>query len=244
MKILFGKNSFPKMSSAEYYENGIPVYSKWQIDLYGPPHQISYLVVDDVVTYLPSFTEIQNRMENLEHVHHYNRIERFTTILLQIVGDARISSKKGMKCIKKISRNIPANIDLYPLPTIYQIIRNVMRQNGLKIYYNRIATILNEFNITNTRSHYSVELINNVIGDFQKMHYAFTKIKKDLKRTYFPNLKFVALKLLLKYGFTNPFNLKLAKTPARLQKLNKDYELIWNLIEEEELIDYLTSVFD
>lgn len=232
------------MTGPSYYENNIPVYSKWQIDLYGPPHEISYLVLDDDITYLPSYSQIRNRLENLQHVHRYDRIQRFTTILLQIVGDSRISSKKGMKCIKKVSRNIPADIDLYPLPTMYQIIRNVMRLNGLKIYYNRVATILNEFNITDTRKHYSTELINNVLQDFKKMHYTFAKVKGDLERIYFPNLKFVALKLLLKYGFTNPFNLKLAKTPARLQKLNKDYDLIWNIIEEEELIDYLTSVFD
>jgi hypothetical protein len=232
------------MNQPSYYENGIPVYSKWQIDLFGPPDKINYLVLDDDVTYLPSYTQIQHCLENLEYVHHYDRVQRFTTILLQIVGDARISSKKGMKCMKKVSRNIPSDIDLYPLPIIYQIIRNVMRHNGLKIYYNRVATVLNEFNITDTRKHYSPELINNVIEDFKKMHFMFEKIKKDLKRTYFPNLKYVALKLLLKYGFTNPFNLKLAKTPARLLKLNKDYDLIWNIIEEEELIDYLTSVFD
>lgn len=232
------------MSSPEYYDNGVPVFSKWQIDLYGPPNEISYLVIDDVITYLPSYAQIENRLENLQHVHHYDRLQRFNTIVLQIVGDARITSKKGLKCIKKVAKHLPANIDLYPLPTIYQVVRHVMKLNGLKIYYNRIATILNEFNITNVRMHYTVEIINNVLEDFKKMHYAFEKIKQTLKRTYFPNLRFVALKLLLKYGFENPFSLKLAKTPARLEKLNNDYDLIWKLIAEEELIEYFSSVFD
>lgn len=232
------------MHKPEYYENGVPVFSKWQIDLFGVPNETSYLVLDDVVTYLPSYADIENRIENLQHVHHYDRVQRFNTIVLQIVGDARITSKKGMKCIKKISKNLPPNIDLYPLPAIYEKVRHVMKIHGLKIYYNRIATILNEFNIANVRMHYTGELVNNVLQDFLKMHYAFFKVRDQLKRTYFPNLKFVALKLLLKYGFSNPFNLKLAKTPARLQKLNNDYALIWKLIEDEELIEYMTSVFE
>ena len=65
-----------------------------------------------------------------------------------------------------------------------------------------------------------------------------------MNRKYFPNLKYVALKLLFKYGFSNPFGLKLAKTPSRLQKLENDFKLIWENIEEEELVEELTSVLD
>jgi hypothetical protein len=232
------------MFAPNYFDNGIPVYSKYMIDLYGPPNLSAYIVIDDSIEYLPSYNDINNRIENMNHIHRYDRIQRFNTILLQIIGDSRITSKKGLKCLKRVSKNLPHDYDLKPLSDIYQMVRHIMRRNGLKIYYNRIATILHEFNITDVRPHCSQYIVNNVIADFQKMHHKFNSLSDDMNRKYFPNLKYIALKLLFKYGFTNPFGLKLAKTPSRLQKLENDFKLIWDSIEEEELVEDLTSVFD
>lgn len=233
------------MLTPKYFDNGVPVYTRTMIDLFGLPQtHFNYLVIDDSIEYLHSYSTLETHCENLNNVHRYDRLARFSTMLLQIIGDAQITSQKGLKCIKQVSKQLPKDYDLQSLSTIYQLVRTVMRRNGLKIYYNRIATILHEFNITDVRRHYSTHLVNNVIQDFEKMHYAFTKISHKISRKYFPNLKYVALKLLLKYGFSNPFGLKLAKTPSRLQKLDMDFEYIWGRIEEEELITDLISVFD
>jgi hypothetical protein len=127
-------------------------------------------------------------------IHRYNRLERFKNTLDQLLG-----------CRGNISDEIMLLMD--GVGFSWEKIRRILKQNKLPKLYNQIPLIIRKLGFGNC-----IEFENfhksyiGILKEFNQIHYNFN-LKKGDKRKYFPNLRFVALKLIEKYG--GKFNLKI-----------------------------------
>lgn len=157
-------------------------------------------------------------------IHRYVRLTRFKETLNQITGMAgevpepvldfiskRISTKTNIwNSIRCILKNT-----LFEIPIYYKrskIVFKIKKVYGRK-YYNRIPYIIRRLGFDNgVVIDYNV--YHFIIQDFKDLENSFQKLNSD--RQYFPNLRFVCLKLLCKYGITFNFNIPLLRTKRKL----------------------------
>ncbi len=89
----------------------------------------------------------------------------------------------------------------------WESIRKILKNHRLPKLYNQIPLICRKLGFGNC-----IEFIDfhksyiSILKEFNEIHYKFNLMKGD-ERKYFPNLRFVALKLIEKYG--GKFNLKI-----------------------------------
>lgn len=205
--------------------DGIPIFSAVDIDDYGDPTDWGYprfYVVEE-----PRYQYTFEQETMIREKHQYCRVTRFRLLLACLLNQNDFSSKKGKKCLKKMRK---VDLDLVPTgESLWSHCCKEMRRNGFGKYYNWIPVILGDCNILDCSPNVW-GLMGAVMVDFMKMHLIFDSVAKEVKRRYFLPLRYVALKLALKYGYDNPLQIPLAKTKMRLKQLDKDFDFIWEKI--------------
>jgi transposase len=168
-----------------------------------------------------------------KEIHRYCRISRFKIVLNQLMGDFGFSTRKSRDILLEVSHELPGNISYMPPCLMWDTIWKVLKTNKISNYYNRIPAILKRLKLsspTNNRCIY-----NYVVEDFKMLDRVFKIVKRDMKRSYFPSLRFIALKLLQRHGYQLPINIPFARTPAKIKRLEEDYETLWNKVSEMEM---------
>ena len=160
-------------------------------------------------------------------VHHYCRQERFRFTLSQLMG----STVRDIPAI--VLSKIPKSITRIPKARLWYSIRQILKKHGWRLYYNRIPAIISALNLVNFRTS-STSAFIRIIQDFERMHRIFKKIKTSLGRTYFPNLRYVAVRLMEKHNIVLPFLIPRTLTVKKQQSLDLMYTKIWNAIADEE----------
>lgn len=149
-------------------------------------------------------------------IHRYSRRERFKSTLyhlLNITGKIPIAVHKLVKWkLRRLKLKVSKS-------KIWGQIRTILKQNGLQRYYNLIPSFIRYS--CGLRPKLNDDAITNILSDFEKMHYQFDKdLKINWKRIYFPNLRFIAFKLMDKHGITYPYKVPLAHTLRKQKYLN------------------------
>lgn len=75
------------------------------------------------------------------------------------------------------------------------------------------------------------------------MHQVFPEIKQKLGRAYFPNLRYVAVRLMEKHGIKLSFTIPPTRTLKKQESLDQIFDTIWDYILEKdtrELEDYFS----
>ena len=173
-------------------------------------------------------------------VHRYCRIERFKSVLTQLMGSTSFRFDKndyrhGNILPQRIKDCIPKNIIYTPKSQIWETIRQALKANNNQIYYNRIPSIAAALKLVNYTGQVRGSIFKNIMSDFKLMHYAFPKIQHIIKRKYFPNLRFVALTLLKKYNVNHPIDIPLTRTKNKAHELQLIFNEIWSVIWDEEI---------
>lgn len=160
------------------------------------------------------YEQEQEYARNAKPIHRYSRKDRFKSVLYQLLGisgdiPSAIRNIVRQKLGKKTRRN-----------KIWNDIRAVLKEAGERKYYNRIPQIiariakLRPAGITNAA-------LDACFEDFHLMHHKFdTELHIKWQRAYFPNLRFVALKLLTKHGITFPYDVPFVRTARKRKYLN------------------------
>lgn len=154
--------------------------------------------------------------------HRYSRTDRFRFTLHQLMGcsgdippEVVYSVKQQLKKVK-ISRK-----------KIWNQIRFILKVNGWRLYYNRIPQLISY--CTGLRP-----ILNNaspfILHEFQQMHYQFDNgLAVKWKRSYFLNLRFVALKLMEKHGIVYPYRVPFVRTLRKKKYLTSLFnEFVFN----------------
>lgn len=215
------------------WELDIPFYTSQQIDLYGLPeywgvdrYQIIQLR-EDAAPFVTDYDMEMDRRGSLRPIHHYDRVERFESILLQLLG-----------CRGKVPRNVVETIreigfDSDPV-RIWDSIRTILKEKKWRQYYNRIPIILNQLGYQQKiefgdQNAFVLELIN----EFKKVSHRFEEIKDTLKRTYFPNLRYVAFKLLEEYGAEFQYQIPFLRTPRKEKQMDELWKLLRSKVSQK-----------
>jgi Poxvirus Late Transcription Factor VLTF3 like len=106
-------------------------------------------------------------------------------------------------------------------------VRKILKHFKWRIYYNRIPFIVHQLTRKNSVSWTkSYDQYQEIITDFKRICYVFDQKREELKRKYFPNMRFIALKLLEKHGVKLEYNIPFTRTSRK----RKDLEYIWNIL--------------
>jgi hypothetical protein len=166
-------------------------------------------------------------------VHHYSRIDRFKFTLGQLLG-----------CTGEVPPEVfdlmPAALKYVGKDELWVTVRQILKKAGLRIYYNRIPAILaglGMIRFTGTGDKYQA-----IMADFVKMHNVFSAIKTKVKRVYFPNLRYVAVRLMAKHGVVLPYTIPATLTPAKTVALAKDFDEIWAFIIDRDCDEFTAEM--
>lgn len=110
---------------------------------------------------------------------------------------------------------------------IWESVRKTLKQYKYKKYYDRIPCIITLLGYPG-RIHMTDEILHKILRDFQDMSDTFEELKRggmlDIK--YFPNLRYIALKLMEKYNVQVDYYIPF----IRVQKVYEKLEPIRALI--------------
>lgn len=198
--------------------DGVPLFTSNQIDDYGFPEHWGfevYRIVEnrDSVVMTTDFKLEQSYYKR--PIHRYCRKKRFMTTLHKLLGD------KG-----KVPEHIIQIIQTYIQPgDLWNQIRAMLKHFKCSIYYNRIPYIINRMTRVNSVPPVSADQYREMAAEFDRFCYWFDQNKHQFDRTYFPNMRFIALKLIQAQGIELNYPIPFARTKRKLKQL----EFIWNL---------------
>lgn len=218
--------SFPGPIQPFRIDNGVPIYSSDQLALYGIPdlwgiHE--YEVVESRESSHPMVTDYQmeqDRRGALRPIHHYNRVERFESILYQLIGARGVVPRLVLQTIR---------IEGYETDPalIWNSIRSILKKHNWRLYYNRIPVILEKLGY-NLKINFGDKnaFVLMIVNEFRKMSAKFEEIRPQLERSYFPNLRYIAFKLLQEHGAVFEYDIPFLRTPRKEKMMNELWELL------------------
>ena len=168
----------------------------------------------------PFAVEYQHHEElKLHKIHRYSRTDRFKFTLFQLLGSSGYVPHEIKLLVKKqLGRKTRKS-------KIWNQVRAILKKQGLRRYYNRIPQIIRFVAKLNPKGIDKEFVIDNILNDFKCLHYKWNHgLGESLNRKYFPNLRFIALKLMNKHGITFPYNIPLVRTLRKKKYLNTLYE--------------------
>ena len=206
------------MLPIRYDPDGAAIFTSNQIDDYGFPEYWGfevYRVVEnrDTTTFTTDYKLEQSYYKR--PIHRYCRKTRFLTVLHHLLGD------KG-----KVPEHIVTIIKTYIQPgDVWNQVRRMLKHFKLSIYYNRIPYIIQQITQQNSSKQVSADQYRDIISDFDRFCSWFEQRKHEFERSYFPNMRFIALKLVQLHGVELNYDIPLVRTQRKLKQL----EFIWNL---------------
>ena len=206
-------------------EDGYPVYDSRQIEVHGRPEYWgveNYRVISLRETEHPMVTDWKMEQERgrMRPIHRYSRVERFTSILAQLIACRGKVPKEIIVKIKQVG--YPQDPDL-----VWNAIRKILKDMKGRRYYNRIPTILEMLGFPKSKNGIDQNsLMREIINDFKIVSSRFDRVKKELGRVYFPSLRFVAFKLLELYGIEFGYTIPFIRTPRKLKAMEQTWALL------------------
>ena len=198
--------------------NGTFVFTTDQVDDYGDPSLYGYT----------DFIVIQSRNLNTSldynfsisrdwrRIHRYNRQARFRFTLLNILGERTNIPDQVLSLVKTFLK--PNS------KSLWNDTRKILKHYNQQKYYNQISAILTQIGFKRLFPQITASKINDLENDFKALVQRFNNIKKNHKRIYFPNIRFIVLKLLELHSIFPQYEIPFIRT-KRKKKVLLD---LWN----------------
>ena len=209
---------FFNMNPVKYDYDQTPMFSSSDIDIYGYPELYgyeNYRVIESRDLVLVSDYKMEHEYD-LKPIHRYDRIARFKNTLYQLIGE------RG-----SVPDNIVHTVDAYlrkDSSDIWNDTRAILKHYKQRIYYDRIPLILKKLGRPACFKINDGYAIAAIINDFKALSVRFENRKIPHTRRYFPNIRFVALKLLQMHGFVPTYEVPFIRTTRK----KKSLERLWN----------------
>lgn len=196
-------------------EDGVAVFSIGQIDVFGDPslwglEKFRVVVDRESMEMVSDYKSVA--MCSLRPIHRYSRDERFRGVLLELLGFRGVVDDRVVELCEEVDR---ANV--------WVEVRRVLKREGYKGYYNRIPTILKRMGMD--VCYCDGEALESIFREFSRISRNFDKMVW-VGRKYFPNLRWVALKLLELVGAVWAYKVPMILTKRKVKVM----EDIWNKI--------------
>jgi hypothetical protein len=205
-----------------FVQEDVPVFKKSDVDWYGMPELYGierYRVVEEVQFGSSLYSEQQVR--ELRPIHHYDRLQRFGSIVRKLLGNGPVIPVRVLEEIK--NRGLDQRGD-----HVWNDVRFQLKQMGKNKWYNHIPEII-------AYCHHPLKMrteemdLDGLFLAFKKMSWKFDHTEWGDRR-YFPNLRYVALRLLVDYGVWFEYYVPILQTPRKYPLLDQ----VWNELTEEK----------
>jgi hypothetical protein len=214
------RTEFEAYQPHSFDDDMVPYYTSEQYSLYGPPEhwpnpQPWYHIIELRETSAPLVLDWD--MEQLAKtisrpIHRYNRVARFKTTLAQISG---ITGSVPREIICQIITHLNSTGP----KRIWNNIRHILKTLKLQKYYNQIPFIIQQLSFGHTTQISAIKF-SDIMNQFRHINHAF---QSTPNRKYFPNLRYMALKLLALNNITTTYTIPLLRTARRINAL----DIIW-----------------
>jgi len=162
--------------------------------------------------------ELMLKTEGVQ-IHRYSRIDRFKFTVYQLLG---LNGYVSIKIIGIVKTEIGKYIK--SPSKIWNTIRMILKDYGYTKYYNRIPEIIRQLTGMKPKN---VDDINfqEFFGQFAEMSYLFnSKLKAQWHRSYFPNLRYIALRMFERFGIIYPYHIPLVRTFRKKKYLSNLFD--------------------
>ena len=197
--------------------DGVPCFTTNDIDDYGFPELYgyeTYRVIDSRDKPMVTDFKMEHQYD-LRPIHRYDRIARFKSTLFNIIGERGTVPDH---IITMVSQYIGTTADPW------NDCRRILKHYKQRIYYNRIPYIINRLKLGSGYKVIGSTVIDEMINKFKSISDKFERTKLELKRRYFPNIRFIVLKLLEHFNIATDYLVPLVRTARK----NKSLNLLWN----------------
>jgi hypothetical protein len=198
------------------YDDDVPVFTSRDIEDYGMPDHYgydNYIVIESREVHLVTDYKMEHSYD-LIPIHRYSRVARFKTTLLKLVGEkSKIPDYIITACrvyLKKDSTDL------------WNDTRKILKCYRWSKYYDFIPAILCKLGLCRMLK-ITASKIEDILNDFKVLVERFEKTKTKYKRRYFPNIRFIVLKLLELHGCLHDYPIPFVRTERKLLSLS----LLW-----------------
>jgi hypothetical protein len=202
--------------------DGVPVFSTTQIDDYGFPEHWGYtkyrVVESREAVFVTDYKMEQERY--FQKIHRYSRFARFKVCLLNILGE------RG-----KIPPYILQMIRLYLKPESmdkWNDTRKLLKHFKERRFYDQIPMIVKLLNYGRCFPAINSEQLEGICNDFKCLSDRFETHKSKYERKYFPNIRFVVLKLLELHDMKPNYPIPFLRTSRKRKLLDTLWEELAN----------------
>lgn len=233
--------SIPTMTPISYYDD-IPQFSTEQYEWYHDKLPEHYEIIDNEPEYsyeVPfSKTNTGVSWTKTRPIHRYFLKDRFKFTLYQLMGVAGDVPFHILCLFDK------QEIKQVPKDKLWDYIRNILKKNNGRLYYNRIPSIVLMLGLAKPRFMQQEKILQAIIKEFEEMIVSWKTVKDKFNRKYFINLRYVSLRLLAKHGITFPYHVPLARMGKSVTFLGGVYNELLFDIDQRKLVDDITAMFD
>jgi Poxvirus Late Transcription Factor VLTF3 like len=198
-------------------EDDVAVFSTDQVADYGEPCLYGYekyIVVESRGLNLTmDYSFEQSRV--WKAVHRYDRVARFKYTLLNLLGERTNIPRQVLAIVKTY---------LHKSTNPWNDTRKILKHYKFRKYYDQIPSILRQIGYDRFFPLIHKSKIEAIVNDFKTLVYRYDQIKQSFKRIYFPNLRYIALKLLKFHSIESQYKIPFIRTKRK----NKILESIWN----------------
>jgi hypothetical protein len=201
------------MKPTKYDPDGVPLFTNLQIDDYGLPEHWGY----------ETYRVIESREANLvvdykmtqeryfQKKHRYSRLARFKVCLFNILGERGNIPKHVLTMVCSYLK--PNSMDKW------NDTRKLLKHFKQRRYYDQIPIILKSLSYGRSFPALTGEQFENIIDDFNCLSNRFDQVKHEYSRRYFPNIRFIVLKLLEMHGIKPNYPVPLVRTSRKMKSL-------------------------
>ncbi len=194
------------------------MFTNIQIDDYGLPEHWGYeeyrVVESREAVFVTDYKLEQERY--FQKIHRYSRLARFKVCLYNILGERGKIPKHVMSMVKTYLK--PNSMDKW------NDTRRLLKHFKQRKYYDQIPIILRSLSYGRSFPALTSEQFEGIITDFNCLSDRFDRIKDKHDRKYFPNIRFIVLKLLELHGVKPNYPVPLVRTSRKMKSLQSLWE--------------------
>lgn len=209
------------MQPFKYDPDGVPCFTTNDVDDYGFPELYGfeiYRIIDSRDKIMVSDYKMEHQYD-LRPIHRYDRIARFKSTLFNLIGER---GNVPEHIVNLVGQYIKETKDPW------NDCRRILKHYKQRVYYNRIPFIINSLKLGKGYKVAGAEIIETMINKFKFLSDKFERSKKQLNRKYFPNIRFIVLKLLEHYGIEPGYIVPQCRTTRK----NKSLNILWDQLIE------------
>jgi hypothetical protein len=202
-------------------DGDVAVFRLQDVDLYGLPYLFGYdnyivtSTLDDECPMVLDWKGENERRGALRPIHRYSRVERFIGVLYQLLGYRGDIPQEVLDVVRFWGIEVGQE---------WNSVRFILKQYEWSRYYNRIPGILWSMGVRNSEIEFWK--VEEIICKFQNMSCNFDSNQFE-GRIYFPNLRYVALRLLEEYGMEFAYHIPKIRTKRKDRVMRDIYDKLY-----------------